>query len=289
MVVSIPLLFVINGLLLAKGQTPRSGHVVATIPADVHHQTGVVEVLSINAAKGFVYLGCGKLEKKAAVQARLDELAALVRREKPDYLFLSEIVWEAGWNGINQVTYLAKSTGLTNWIFGENFCFGFPGHRVVSGNAILTHHPVLTALDNPDLPGRQPFYITRNNRRMLVGETRIGAETIRLYSLHNDSFVPTNNLAQVERILDHVRGHPAILAGDFNAMPDSPSIQALKNSGLFAGVWSGPSTFQNVNPVRTIDYIFGPAQWEVCEHRVLTNSATDHCAVWTSFQTGLVH
>jgi endonuclease/exonuclease/phosphatase family metal-dependent hydrolase len=283
--VLIPALFAANGLLLAGGTRPRMGRVVAAVPPQVHHPTGAVSVVSFNIAKCFVHLGKGRLAGNSSVQARLDEVASIVRGESPDVLFLSEIAWEAGWGGINQVTYLAEHTGLTNWAFGENFCFGFPGYRVISGNAILTHHPVLKALENPDLPGRRPFFVTRNNRRVLVGEIVLHGEAIRLYSIHNDSFVPTNNLAQMMWILDHTRGHRAIMAGDFNATPQSPSLRALRQSDSFAGEWAGPPTLPNVNPDRTIDFIFGPTPWEVVRHRVLTNGASDHCAVATVFRT----
>jgi endonuclease/exonuclease/phosphatase family metal-dependent hydrolase len=244
---------------------------------------GEVRIMAFNIAKGFVYLGRGRFAEAGEVRARLDGIAAMVRAENPDLLFLSEIAWEAGWGGVNQVTYLATHTGLTNWAFGENFCLGFPGHRLVSGNAILTRLPDLRALANPDLPGHRPFYVTRNNRRALVAEGLIGGEPVRLYALHNDSFVPTNNLAQMRWLLTDAAGHRSIMAGDFNETPRSPSLRALLDTGAFAGVTDGPPTMPNTNPDRTIDYIFAPADWRVLRHAVLTNDVSDHCAVVTAF------
>jgi endonuclease/exonuclease/phosphatase family metal-dependent hydrolase len=279
----VPGLFLANGLLLARGTVPRSGHVVSSMHIDAS-ASNEVRVMAFNIAKCFVYVGGGRLAPSGQVRDRLDEIARIVRGEQPDVLFLSEIAWEAGWGGVNQVTYLAEHTGMTNWAFGENFCFGFPGHRVVSGNAILTRKPTLKALANPDLPGRRPFYITRNNRRALVAKAVLGGEPIRLYSLHNDSFVPTNNLAQMEWLLADARGHRSIMAGDFNETPRSPSLRQLAKSGMFAGVAEGPPTIPNVSPDRTIDYIFGPAGWHVLRHSVITNSVSDHCAVFTVFE-----
>lgn len=279
-----PLLFVLNGLVLAKGRFPRAGQVRSAVPVRFGAEAGGVSIMAFNVAKGFVDQGGGRFADRADVQARLDGVAALVRTQHPDYLFLSEVAWAAGWRGVNQVTYLAEATGLTNWLFGENFCFGVPGYRIISGNAVLSRHGALRPVGNPDLAGRRPFYRTRNNRRMLVAESVIGGAPVRLYALHNDSFVPTNNLAQVAQILAHVGGRPAVLAGDFNATPDSASMGLLRASGRFSAEWSGPPTLPNVAPDRTIDYILAPAAWRVVEHRVLTNGVSDHCAVWTRFQ-----
>ena len=218
------------------------------------------------------------------MQARIAGLAELVRTSQPDLLFLSEAVWEGGWGGVNQVTELAGATGLTNYVFGENFCFGWPGHRLISGNAILSRGPALRARANLDLPGRRPFWITRNNRRALRAEWGDAADALRLVALHNDSFVPTNNLAQVRYLLERAGSGPEVWAGDFNATPESDSLRLLRQSGRFTGEWAGPPTLPNEAPDRTIDYVLGPAAWTVVAHRVLTNRWSDHCAVVTTFR-----
>ena len=161
-------LWVLNGTFLARGTRPRQGHVVAASARPTASVSNQVTVMAFNIAKCFVYEGRGRLADRAAVEARLAGVAALVREQNPDLLFLSEAVWEGGWGGVNQVTELAWGTGLTNYVFGENFCFGWPGHRLVCGNAILSRGPPLRALANPDLPGRRPFWVTRNNRRALL-------------------------------------------------------------------------------------------------------------------------
>lgn len=276
----VPVLFLVNGLLLAAGTTPRAGS-VAGANAGVSRPDGLT-LMSFNIAKGFAYLGRARFASPVEVRARMDGIAALVRAEHPDYLFLSEAAWESGPGSVNQITYLASATGLTNWVFGENFCLGVPGYRMISGNAVLSRG-ALRGIANPDLPGRRPFFVTRNNRRALVAETEAGGAPLRLYSLHNDSFVPTNNLAQVHFLLAHAQGMPAVFAGDFNAASGSDSLQALRQSGRFAGEWSGPPTIPNIAPDRAIDFILAPSDWTLREHRVLTNSLSDHCAVVSRF------
>jgi endonuclease/exonuclease/phosphatase family metal-dependent hydrolase len=277
-------LWALNGTWLAHGTHPRQGQVVAASARPAAVATNHVTVMAFNIAKCFVYEARGRLADRAAVEARLAGVAGLVREQNPDLLFLSEAVWEGGWGGVNQVAELARATGLTNYVFGENFCFGWPGHRLVCGNAILSRGRPVRALANPDLPGRRPFWVTRNNRRALRAEWGMESGVLELVSLHNDSFVPTNNVAQVRFLLERAGGGPAVWAGDFNATPDSESMHLLRRSGRFSAEWAGPPTLPNVNPDRTIDYVLGPAAWTVVQHRVLTNSWSDHCAVVTTFR-----
>jgi endonuclease/exonuclease/phosphatase (EEP) superfamily protein YafD len=35
-----------------------------------------------------------------------------------------------------------------------------------------------------------------------------------------------------------------------------------------------------------VDYIFGPAEWTVTEHRVIPSTASDHFPVFTVFRIG---
>ena len=112
----------------------------------------------------------------------------------------------------------------------------------------------------------------------------LGAATVTLFSVHNDSFVPTNNLAQAEWVARRARGRESVVAGDFNATPESPSMRVFRGSGRFVAVWDSPPTIPNANPDRAIDYILAPRRWELAGHHVLTNAASDHCAVAAAFR-----
>src|SRR5258708_5178095 len=196
---------------------------------------------------------------------------------------LSETVWECGACPVNQVASLAEATEVHAWAFGENYNFGLPFFRVVGGNAILSRWPLETVA-NPPLAGRQPFYATKNNRRVLWCAAKIGARRVLLASIHTDSFDRNNNRRQTEQILDYAGDKEAILAGDFNALPDWPSIELVRASGHFAGVVDGPKTFPSEVPERRLDYIFAPAAWELIEERVLDNDVSDHRPVVATFR-----
>ncbi len=281
---TILILFVINGTLIADNETPvavRTGH-PASAPR-IENGTLDLKIMSYNIAKGFVHKGGFSFEHPETVEARLRRIADLIHAENPDIVFLSEAIRECTPSPINQVDYLAKATGMYVWVFGENYNFGLPFYRIVGGNAILSKWQI-EAVSNISLVGRQPFYITKNNRRALWCKLRIGNKDILLASLHNDSYSRKNNLAQVQQLLEYMGNREAVWAGDFNAAPGEPPIELLRKSGKFTGVFDGPFTFPADKPREVIDLILAPPSWQIISHKVIPSNASDHLPVLTTFR-----
>jgi len=276
------LLVVINGVWLAQRETPVAG--TLGVPSGVVDVSAPAEikVLSYNIAKGMLNDGTWKFDTQN-VDQRLATIAALIRQENPDLVFLSEVVFECQPCSRNQVEYLAAETDLKHWATGENYNLGLPFFRIVGGNAILSRWP-LTPVSNIPLPIQKPFYVTRNNRRALFCQIELAGQPLLLGAIHNDSFDLKNNLVQVQQQREHMAGRPCILAGDFNAMPHEPAIELLKKSGQFIAVYDGPHTFPTSKPDQTIDLIFAPAGWTVVEHHVPQCDASDHLPVVTTFR-----
>ena len=273
-------LFVLNGLVLAHQK-----HVVvgsATHAAKQAASQHEVKVLAYNIAKGFIHQGGFSFAPPDQVVQRLERIADVIRAEQPDLVFLSETIFECSPSPVNQVAALAEATDMAAWGFGENYNIGLPFYRLVGGNAILSRFP-LEAVENIDLIGRQPFYVTTNNRRMLWCATRVAGQRILLAAVHTDSYSRANNLRQTRQLLDYLDGQPAILAGDFNANPSESSIQLLEHSGLFSGAFDGPLTFPAHAPEQRIDFIFAPKSWVLADHRVIQNQASDHFPVVSTF------
>jgi endonuclease/exonuclease/phosphatase family metal-dependent hydrolase len=278
------LLFVINGVWLARGETPEL-HVLAEPPAAARDERSprTVKIFAFNIAKCFVFKDGEGLESVSTVRQRLSRIAELIKAEEPDFVCLSETVVECGACPVNQVATLAEATGMHAWAFGENYNFGLPCFRVVGGNAILSRWPLETVA-NPPLAGRRPFYATKNNRRVLWCAAQIDGRRVLLASIHTDSFDRTNNRRQTEQILEFAGDREAILAGDFNALPDWPSIQFVRDSRRFSGAFDGPRTFPSNAPERRIDFIFAPAAWELVEEHVLDSDVSDHRPVVATFR-----
>jgi endonuclease/exonuclease/phosphatase family metal-dependent hydrolase len=208
-------------------------------------------------------------------------MADAIRTANPDVVFLSEALTECGPCPVNQVEHLARACGLPFVATGENYNVGLPFYRVVGGNAILSRR-MLRAEGNPSLAGRQPFFVTHNNRRALFTSLEIGDRRVWLGSLHNDSFDPANRAEQVRQILRYVDDRPCVLAGDFNAEPGSESIKLIQETKRFTGAFDGPPTFPEKG-IR-IDYVFGPAAWTHVETTVPAGDASDHRAVAATFR-----
>lgn len=283
-VVLLGALFVINGVFLSNGETPVTG-ITSHAAAVVHNAFAPIElkVMAYNIAKGFIHKGGLRFAERDVIAARIRQIAELINTEQPDIVFLSETIFECTPCPINQIVSLAEAAGMHAWAFGENYNFGLPFYRIVGGNAILSRFPI-EPVKNPSLAGRKPFYVTTNNRRMLWCTLQIGSQQILLASVHTDSFNPTNNLVQTQQMLDYAGERAALLAGDFNACPLEPSIQLIRNSGRFTGVFEGPLTFPAKAPEQTIDFIFAPANWEILDHRVIQSNASDHLPVVSTFR-----
>lgn len=287
LVLDIPLtifiLFVINGMVLANNEKPiavKTGHLAATIadPGNIE-----LKVMSYNIAKMFAHNGGLSFKKPDEVRERVKRIADLIIAEKPDFVFLSEAMSECSPCPVNQIEELAKASGMYVWAFGENYNFGLPFYRIVGGNAILSRWQ-LEPVANISLKGRQPFYVTKNNRRALWCEAQVGDRKILLASLHNDSYSRKNNLAQAQQLLEYMGNREAVWAGDFNASPGEPPIEFLRKSGKFTGVFDGPFTFPSDKPREVIDIILAPPSWKIVSHKVLNSNASDHLPAVTVFR-----
>jgi endonuclease/exonuclease/phosphatase family metal-dependent hydrolase len=281
LIVLLAVLFVVNGLLLADGESVRTG--VTDHAAAAPFKSGELRVLSYNIAKLFMHNGGLSFDSAESVRRRLKRVADVINAEKPDLVFLSEAIRECGPCPVDQVAELAEATGMHAWTFGENYNIGLPFYRVTGGNAILSRRPLEPVL-NQTFAGRKPFYITKNNRRALWCRVQVGGRPVLLGAFHNDSFNLVNNAAQVREELAFIGDRDALVAGDFNASPATEPMKLWRESGKFNGVFDGAMTYPADKPTRRIDYILGPAAWTVVEQRVIPTTVSDHRPVLTVFR-----
>ena len=279
-------LFLFNGLILAQGEKSATGR-YADIPLSPTSDSEVT-IVAYNIAKGFAHIGGTSFKSPDEVKAHLKAMADTIREENPDFVFLSEALWDCGPCDVDQVAFLAHELQLPCFAVGENYNVGFPGYRIAGGNAILSKVPLQPYINFP-LPGRKPFYVTENNRRALCVQTYINKKPIFLVALHNDSFDPANNARQMKVLHDNMSGNPlwnTIIAGDFNAKPDEPQMRMLHDSQRYSGEFDGPPTYPADRPNQRIDYILAPVTWTHLETRVIDSQASDHRPVVARFRVG---
>jgi endonuclease/exonuclease/phosphatase family metal-dependent hydrolase len=188
--------------------------------------------------------------------------------------------------GVDQPAELAKLTGM-QMHFGRNIDFEGGGY----GTGVLTKLPVRKhesvklksfyppTEKNPEQRGVQILEIGENDKTELL-----------FLCTHLDYRPPDEErMASAKTINELIekRNEPAIIAGDFNAKPDSKPIEEFRKQWKVAGLQAeakAPNavpllTFPAEKPDRWIDYVMvRPAEeWEVVEVRVLEESvASDH-------------
>ncbi len=220
----------------------------------------VLTLMAWNIAKCDFHRRGATFKSEAAVRSHLDRIAAVVAAEDVDLLFLSEVVLEALPCPVNQVEYLATTAGFAHWAFGDNYSFGIPGARIRSGNALLSRLPMEPRRVD-QLPGGTPFYKPTGNRRLLWCDVRVGEDRLACASLRNDSFDLEINAVQVREILGALKPEDVVIAGDFNATPETAAFRQWQASGRFAGVFDGPLTFPAAAPNRRLDSVLLPKAW----------------------------
>jgi endonuclease/exonuclease/phosphatase family metal-dependent hydrolase len=208
-------------------------------------------------------------------RARREEIATWLSHLEADIVCLQEVVDDG--NGRNTAHWLAERTGYDGCAFGGARVDG--GRGAAFGNAVLSRQPIdheaTHVLPNDPRP--------EGVDRVLVHARTAGVD---VFCTHLTSLYPFGNLRerQVLRIDELIADHadaasalPPILAGDFNAEPDSTEIRFLTGSTSLDGrstyyqdawrvaggrepgwTWSNENPFAAAEhePDRRIDYVF---------------------------------
>lgn len=242
-----------------------------------------LRVAALNLAKLGFHRGGWNFEPRVAVEARMDLVAEALRTTGADVVCLSEIVERGGPVPVDQVRGLAERCGYRYRVYMPNYDFGFPLLRISSGNAILSRRPLRRARGQ-QLSGRRPFWAPTNNRRALWCEVLVEDRWISMASLRNDSLDPKRNAAQVSELLDQLEGEGALLAGDFNATPDSEPGRLWRAEASLEFPSQGAPTYPASAPSRRIDEVAWPASWKLVEQGVFDCGVSDHLGVFVQLQ-----
>lgn len=239
-------------------QTPRR-------PAD--RRTRTLRVLTYNVHHGEG--GDRRLD--------LERIAAVVRAAEPDLAALQEVDRSAQrTGGVDQPSEYSRLTGMHGW-FGA--AMPFQGGEY--GQVLLSRWPMTQprVLHLPGKPGSEP----RIALTALVDVPQTGR--IRWAGLHLDAGrEDLERWEQAGRLLEEFPGDaiPTLLAGDYNATPESRVMRRLlePSSGWVdtAAAWAAP-TVPAESPRSRIDYVLAspPETWETIESKVIAESvASDH-------------
>jgi endonuclease/exonuclease/phosphatase family metal-dependent hydrolase len=158
---------------------------------------------------------------------RIRLLADALAGERPDVIFLQEVVANGEPDYGDPRTILLQALGDDyTAVFGD--ITGGAVDTGAIGQMTLTHLPVLSSENRSVSPGRSVLRVTV--------ETPDGP--LDLYNAHLSGSGPGDDasLTEIENVISFINDTrsdrpfataPALLAGDFNAVPDDPSIQRL--------------------------------------------------------------
>jgi endonuclease/exonuclease/phosphatase family metal-dependent hydrolase len=202
----------------------------------------------------------------------LERIAKRMMAEKPDIIALQEVDQKTRRaSGVDQPAEFARLTGMKAY-YGRNIDFEGGGY----GTAVLTSLPVASAeqvklksyyaptKDNSEQRGVQVLAIGDANKPELL-----------FLCTHLDYRPPDdermNSAVTINELIQKHDDTPALIAGDFNAAPDSGPIHEFEKEWKVAGDDDSILTFPSDHPNRRIDYVmYRPAdKWKVEEVRVL--------------------
>ena len=239
--------------LLLSWQTPES----TVAPID----NASLRILNYNLHNGF----------NAAGQLDMEALAQVIEEADPDVLALQEV--SRGW-------VLNGSADMMQWLSQRlelPYVFG-PTEGMLWGNAVLSRYPIVDSQ-----LGALPPDSLRLRRGYVLAEVDAGSEQIQLIDTHLHQIEADSDIRQeqVPALIEAWNMAPrTVLTGDFNAIPDSPEIQALANAGLVdVGEAIGPSpgyTFYSADPSVRIDYIWASPDLVPVSFEIPDTTASDH-------------
>jgi endonuclease/exonuclease/phosphatase family metal-dependent hydrolase len=211
----------------------------------------------------------------------LEQIARTIEAEQPDVVALQEVArgWVLG-GGADMATWLGDRLGM-------HVAFAPAADRQF-GNALLSREP-LTDVQVVDLP-----YGAGPQQRSALTALAVGPDgtPVRVTSVHlqhRESNTPTrlDQLAALDTAVPD--DGPSVLAGDLNAEPGSPELDALDAAGWTSAVDTAGDpdvrTHPSDAPDVRIDWVLGRGV-TFGEARVLDDTSSDHRAVVTTVRLG---
>ena len=223
---------------------------------------------------------CYNIHHAEGVDGKLDvpRIARVILSVKPDLVALQEMDQKTKrTQKVDQVAELARLTKMKS-VFGANIDFQ-GGHY---GNAILSRFPI-TRHKNHHLPNMD----SGEQRGVLESVIKVSKEESILFMVtHLDHRRPDAERRASAKFINQMIGEqkniPAILAGDLNDVPGSPTLKEIGKLWLRTNPEITP-TVPVTKPVRQIDYILvrPKDRWKVVETQVLDEAvASDHRAIF---------
>lgn len=216
--------------------------------------------------------------------ASMKEIADYIKSENPDIVALQEVDWKTHreraprQHGVAMINELAFYTGMFG-LYGKSIDYsgGYYGLGILSRYPILSSQRIL--LPNPEPQAEQ--------RSMLMAQIEMPHhQPVTFICTHLEVATQDKRIAQIRFIQQEAKKieGPLLLAGDFNARPDSEEIRTEMNGWINAT--DEEYTYHADNPTIKIDYIyFLPGRGlEMIDTNRGKAKLSDHLPVITNFR-----
>ncbi len=238
-----------------------------------------IRVMTLNLAHGRAAGVHQAFEKRATIEANLDKVGEVLRRERPDLAAFQEADGPSVWSGkFNHVEYLARAAEYPHFFRGEHV----RGLGLSYGTALVSRLPLAGAASHtfaasPPTPPKG-FVAAR-----VTWPGRPGLR-LNVVSVHLDFFGKSVRKKQVAELAEHLarRAGPTIVLGDFNSeWSDRQGAVRLLAERLklraHQPAAAGMETFPTTG--RRLDWILISPPLEFLEYRTLPDAVSDHRAV----------
>jgi endonuclease/exonuclease/phosphatase family metal-dependent hydrolase len=223
--------------------------------------------------------------RDASGAPNLERVAELVRATRADIVFLQEVdrgTERSG--GEDQPAILHELTGH-QVAFGRTL--DYQGGEY--GIAVLSRWPITENAVRPLIihPPQARAGGSYEPRGALIARTDGPHGTIRLLDTHldasGDDRYRLQEVRQVRALADSIRaigGDLVLVAGDFNAEPESDVIRTMLDEG-WRDAWAvcggaAGYTYPSAEPVKRIDYLFLPPDRDCISAEVIPTATSDH-------------
>lgn len=223
--------------------------------------------------------------RDASGAPNLERVAELVRATRADIVFLQEVDRGTERSGMeDQPTTLQELTGL-HVAFGRTL--DYQGGEY--GIAVLSRWPITADGVRPLIidPPQARAGGSYEPRGALIARTASPQGTIRLLDTHldasGDDRYRLQEVRQVSALADSLRaieGDLVLVAGDFNAEPESDVVHIMLEAG-WRDAWAAcgdtaGKTYPSAEPVKRIDYLFIPPGRDCISAEVIATATSDH-------------
>jgi endonuclease/exonuclease/phosphatase family metal-dependent hydrolase len=238
-----------------------------------------LRVMTLNLAHGRGESFHQLLQKTDTTIRNLNEISAMLKRERPDVVALQEADGPSFWSGnFHHVDYLARQGEFSSAVNGSQVDgLGLKYGTALMSNIDLRQAEAITF--NPDLALTPKGFVVSTidwpgNEQLQVD----------LVSLHLDFSSEATRRLQAQELIAFMRGRdrPMIVMGDFNTdWSDKYTTVRLIASELALKAYNPAAKGQNTFPLsnKRLDWILVSGRFEFRDYQVVSDAVSDHRGV----------